>query len=523
MERRPLFWFVVAFTGGVLLADIFAATPLFFAFGFVVCLILRGLTRREHWFRAAVILLAVALGGLRCREARTVAPDDVARLAPAFGKITGTIASDVDLRGAGSENEKRRAAFTLAAQTVEIGPKIVSVSGFLQVSLPLESALSDENTPRYGETVALIGRIDLPEELRNPGGFDYRAYLARKAIYAMLGARRPENWRVVSEAESRPLPRLAFALRERILRRSRESLPPESAAVLNGILLGSRSDLPLDLRDAFERTGTSHVLATAGLHIGIFVGLLFGLLRLGSVGRKPATVACLLALTLFVFMAGGRPSVTRASLVAGLFLAGFLLEREPDWWNITSFAALILLLQSPLLLFDEGFQLSFVTVITLVLLMPLFAPFLVRFRPDFRDPTPVRIRKLVLEYFAACFAVSLAAQIAVAPLLAYYGNEFSPISVFANATVVPLVAPIFALGFGSLALSWLPPAFTAPLVPPLNLLLNLLIDLVRWWSALPFSAFNLVAPPVWFLWVWHGSFWLWLWRWQNKRPQEAAE
>ena len=456
-----------------------------------------------------------------------MAPYDAARLAPAFGKITGTIASDVDLRETQSEGAKPRAGFTLAAQKVEIGDRIFAVSGFMQVSLPLDSALPAENTPRFGETITLTGQFDLPEDLRNPGGFDYRAYLTRKAIYTAMMVRRQEDWRVVSEPNGSPVIRFALALRSRILRQSRNTLPPESVAVLNGILLGSRSELPLDLRDAFERTGTAHVLATAGLHIGIFVGLLFRLLRLCSVGRKPAAITCLLSLALFAVMAGGRPSVTRAALVAGLFLAGFLLEREPDWWNITALAALLLLLQSPLLLFDEGFQLSFVTVITLVLLIPLFAPFLRKFRPDFRDPLPVLIRKLILEYFAACFAVSIAAQIAVAPLLVYYNHEFSFVSLFANATIVPLVAPIFALGFVSFALSLARPALALPLVPLLNFLLISLISLVRWWAALPFGVVFLPSPPAWFLWIWHGSLWLFLWRLQagktGTKRREAME
>ena len=433
----------------------------------------------------------------------------------------------MEVRGAEKDGGTRRAGFTLAAQTVEIRPRIFAVSGFLQVSLPLDSAVSAENIPRYGETVTLTGRFDLPEDLRNPGCFDYRAYLMRKGIYTALAVRRPEDGRVVSEPGGSPFLRFAMALRSRILRHSRTILPPEAAAVLNGILLGSRSELPDDLRDAFERTGTAHVLATAGLHIGIFVGLLFGLLRLFSVGRRAGVLTCLLSLALFAVMAGGRPSVTRATLVAGLFLAGFLLEREPDWWNITALAALILLLQSPLLLFDEGFQFSFVTVITLVLLMPLFAPFLSKFRPDFRDSLPVRVRKLILEYFAVCFAVSAAAQFAIAPLLIYYQNEFSFVSLFANATVVPLVAPIFALGFGSFALGLIRPAFALPLVPLLKFLLDSLIEWIRWWGAAPFGIVFLPSPPAWLLWIWYGSLWLFLWRWQAEKrgtkKREATE
>ena len=273
--------------------------------------------RREAWFHAALLLLALTLGGLRCREARVVAFDDAARLAPAFGKLTGTIASDVDLRGLENANEaetgtgeksehpKPRAAFTLAAQSLEIGPRTYAVSGFTQISLPLDSAKPSKTFPRYGETVLLTGKIDFPEPLRNPGGFDYRAHLTKRGIYTTLVVRRSEDWRIISETNGSPILRFAFFLRARILQNNRDTLAPEPAAVLNGILLGSKSDLPLDLQDSFERTGTSHILATAGLHIGIFVGLLFGLLRLSSVGRKPASFLCLLALVLFAIMAGG--------------------------------------------------------------------------------------------------------------------------------------------------------------------------------------------------------------------------
>ena len=506
MGRRPLLWVAMAFAGGVLLADSFAAALPFFAFALPVCLLAFGLTKRRFWLGAAFLLLAALLGGLRYRQAQPTAPNDIARFAPAFTRIIGRVASDAEFSGPQNEDGKRRARFVLAAQSLERETKFgfprQPVSGFLQVSLPL-AAPSDSTAPfsdplpRYGEILTLTGRMDLPEGARNPGGFDARAFLERKGIHATLTVRRAQDGQVlrVVEPNANPLALLAFRLRRGILQSGRDALPPERAAVLNGILLGARSELPAELRDAFERTGTSHVLATAGLHIGIFVWLFFGLLRLLSVGRRPATAACLAALLVFALMAGGRPSVMRAGLVAGLFLAGFLLEREPDWWTVTGFAALILLLQNPLNLFDAGFQMSFVTVITLVLLLPFFARFLAKFRQDFRDPLPVRARKFVLEYFVGCFVLALAAQIAVAPLLAYYQSEISPVGVFANATAVPLIAPIFAFGFAAVWLGAVNPAFASPLYFALNHLLEWLVGLVRGWDGLPFAALSFPAPP----------------------------
>src|SRR5205823_14956360 len=101
----------------------------------------------------------------------------------------------------------------------------------------------------------------------NPGGFDYRAFLERRGIHATLTVRRPEDWRILRTEGGRPWMRPVFALRRAVLQHAYHALPPLRAAVLNGILLGERGDLPGTLNDDFERTGTVHILATAGLHV----------------------------------------------------------------------------------------------------------------------------------------------------------------------------------------------------------------------------------------------------------------
>ena len=534
MRRRPLFWFTVAFAVGILLAG-----WAFALFGVVlVCLpvltVLFALTKRRFWAGLALLAGVSLLGGLHYQAARLVAANDISRLAPAFVTVMGRVESDIDITRTEADSTQthgipQREQFTLQATKVEGGPLSapVEVSGSVQVFLPLLSSNSDTNSseksgetlPHYGDILAIHGKLDFPSEKSNPDAFDYREMLARRGIYATLKPRRPEDAKETGEQTGSPILRTAFALRQAILKHGRDVFSPKQASVLNGLLLGAKADLPFDSRDAFERTGTMHILATAGLHIGILVWLLLTALRGLRVSRRFATGTTLFLLLLFALMAGGRPSVSRAVLVAVLILAGSLLNREPDWWNSTALAALLLLLYNPLWLFDPGFQLSFVTVITLVLLMPFFEGKLRRLHPKREDGESARLRDTILVYFGGVFVLSLAAQFATLPLFAYYQYEIPLVGIPANATVVPLVVPIFVLGFPAAFLAVVHPALAVPFDFVLRGLLNLLMGIVRWWASLPFGFIYIASPPVWLLWLYYGGLWYGLWRTLH-RPAE---
>ena len=515
MRYRPLVWIAAAFAAGILAAGehpflLWILAPLF-----PVLLLVSVITKRNFWGAAAGLVGLALLGFCRYNAAVTMAPNDVARLAPAALTVTGVVVSDVDSAGKSANGQPEAALFNLRAEQAEGGPldRAVAVSGEISVHLPLgsksEAAPAERHEiPHYGDTLVLHGTLARPDSVRNPGAFDRRENLARRGIHASLFVPRPEDARALPENAGNPFLQFVFGLRQRILAYGRTSLPVPNGAVLNGILLGDRSDLPPDLREAFESTGTAHILATAGLHIGIALWLLLTLLRGLKVGKRPAHCFAIAALLLFAFMAGGRPSVMRAALVACLFLLGPLLAREPDWWTITALAALILLLYNPCSLFDPGFQLSFVTVITLVLLMPFFAPFVNRIRnqPEGREPVFSFARELK-TYLAACFALSLAAWLATWPLQVYYGYQVSLVAWCANMCIVPLVTLIFALGFSAALLFGIAPVLTAPFDVLLNALLTVIVLLVHFWAGQTWGMVNAAPPPVWFLWLYYGALW----------------
>jgi competence protein ComEC len=532
MADRPLVALTIAFAAGIGLAAFALSLALTLLACFLILAILFVITRRPFWGIWTVLLAFALLGCARYYAAVPLASDDVSRFAPAEVTLTGIVQSDAEVPQATPASQRRSVLLFLMARQITWGivetedaQTQVPVSGNVAVRLPLlpqnrATSVAPKEAPRYGDKVGVRGWLERPGGPRNPGAFDYRGYLARSGVYTTLTARRPEDWQIVGgQGETdNPWLRLAFALRQRVLRHFEAALPPERAAVLNGILLGERGDLPGVLNEDFERTGTVHVLATAGLHVGMVIVLLLGLLRLFRIARRPAYVGALLLLALYAAMAGGRPSVVRAVIVASVYLIGVLLEREPNLPNALALAALILLLFNPHNLFDAGFQLSFATVITIVLLMPFAEGTLRRIRQRFRSDRPgMRGIRAGAELLVACFFLSIAAQIGAAPLVAYYYNIVSLVSILANLLIVPIIALVIALGFTAAALAQMTSWLAWPLDRLLNMLTAYIICAVKWCAALPWTSVNVASPSPLLIVAYYAALWGLAWRWRPHR------
>ncbi len=370
--------------------------------------------------------------------------------------------------------------------------------------------------------------MEQPVSARNPGDFDYAAYLSRRGIHATITARRYADWKRIAEEQERHSPQnlvmsLALRLRERVLEHGRRAHSRERAGVLNGILLGDRGDLPGALNEDFERTGTSHVLATAGLHVGMVVVLLLGGLRFCRIAHRPGLLLAMAMLVVYALMAGGRPSVVRAVLMASVVLFGLLLEREPDLPNTLALAAWVLLIVNPQNLFEPGFQFSFATVITIVLLMPLAKPFIANLGKNIPSywPGASKLRQF-LQTLAACFFLALASQVGAAPLAAYYYNSVSLIGLVANTLIVPLIALIIALGFGAALLASIHPVLALPLDKILDGLLTWVITIVRACSHAPYASFSMPSPPEWQICVYYAVLWGAAWFLQRTERYKKA-
>jgi competence protein ComEC len=519
-SRRPLPLLTISFALGILIAA--HAPILIWCVGaaLLLALPLYGLSRRPSWFLLAASCVLALLGALRYHAATLAVPqNDVARLAPALVTLVGVARTDVEPPLASSSSQSPpQGSCMLAVEEVEIaadaGIRRFPATGTVQARLPIAAQPGDDGgsakLPHGGDRLRVHGLLEAPPGQRNPGGFDYRDWLARRGIGALLTARRRADWQVTGR-ETDPAGALSATLRRAVLDHCRLALRAEQAGVMEGLLLGMRSDLPPQVADDFERTGATHLLATAGLHVGLLAALLIPLWRFVRVPRRLALLLTIGAFILYGEMAGGRPSVVRAAIVASIVLLGIVLEREPDLPNALALAAFALLLIDPRNLSDPGFQLSFATVITIVLLMPCVEELLqriVRRRRDGQQETAGHrwLRRAVYLAAIALF-VAIAAQIGSAPLVACYFNSLSPVAPLANTLAVPIAPLLLACGFGATAAGALFAPLAAPFDTTARWLLSYMIGVIRFCSGLPYASVSVNSPPVALIVLYYGLIW----------------
>lgn len=338
--------------------------------------------------------------------------------------------------------------------------------------------------PSYGDRLRLSGRLETPRSAGNPGEFDYAAYLARQGVFLRLAVWNGENLEFLGPDEDLGpgvwLIKAALRTRKSLDEVFRRLLPPGRAALISGLLFGTRGDLPPAIQEDFRQAGIYHLLAVSGSNVA-FVALPFlGMfLRLGLGRTKSALLTCPIVV-FYVFLTGASASVVRAGIMAILGLLAQALGRKSDSWNSLAVAGLGIILINPLTLYDAGFQLSFAATAGILALARSL------------EKTP-----WIPGLVRAPLAVTLAAQLAVLPVSLFYFAGVSAVSLAANLVVIPIVAALVYLGSAVALLGWLWLPLAAPLIWLLNLLLALLEMSALIMARLPGSYLYFPAPSGW--------------------------
>ena len=267
--------------------------------------------------------------------------------------------------------------------------------------------------------------------------------------------------------------------RHRLLSRYRtQSSDDEQYAVLAAMTLGDKSALTKELRETYSVTGASHVLALSGLHLSIIYLLLFRL----TFGRRRflfSQVVIILSIWAFAFLTGLSTSVVRSATMISVYALFSVAGRHRSPVNLLCFTAIVMLLVSPSSLYDIGFQLSFSAVLAILLLMPLFESFF---------PENYLVKHPIVRYIYNMVGVSVAAQIGVAPLIAYHFGRFSTYFLLTNFLVIPAATIIL---YGALLVVLLPSCGSA-----LLWIVGLLNKALGWISQMPCSSIDGLHPSV---------------------------
>ena len=249
-------------------------------------------------------------------------------------------------------------------------------------------------------------------------------------------------------------------------------------AVVAAMALGDKSSLTKDLKETYSMTGASHILALSGLHLGIIYALL-SMLVVGRRWQMVSQVAIILSIWAFVFLVGMSTSVVRSAVMLTVYALLAIGHRQKMSVNTLAFTAIVMLLVSPQALFDVGFQMSFMAVFSILLFTPLFyRPFSAEYLMTHR----------LVKWLWGMVAVSIAAQIGVAPLIAYYFGRFSCFFLLTNFIVIPAATLILYLSLATL------------LIPSIGVVLASIVGLLNttllYISSIPGATIDGLHPSV---------------------------
>ena len=320
------------------------------------------------------------------------------------------------------------------------------------------------------------------------GNFDYGRYLFVSGFCGQCYAKATQ-WRLQPEAWNRlsalaKVRGAALRWRSQLLQRLRDVARDDGDAygVLAAMTLGDKSGLSRDLREVYSLTGTSHILALSGLHMGILFSLVALMMRPGrrSAAARLLTVALFWA---FAVMTGLSTSVVRSALMLSLLAVLSLRSRDRLSLNMLSLAAIVMLLANPYALYDIGFQLSFGAVLSIIVLLPVINGF-------WSEAMRAR-HHIIIRRVWPLVSLSLASQIGTAPLVAYHFGKLSVLFLLTNLVAIPAAYAILWLCLAYMV--WPLPLTGELLTGTVRLLNGVLTTMASW----PGASFTGLQPSAW--------------------------
>ncbi|MDR2409042.1 MAG: ComEC family competence protein [Bacteroidales bacterium] len=296
----------------------------------------------------------------------------------------------------------------------------------------------------YGDKLVFYSCLSEPPSPANPKAFDYKRYLSIKNIY-LTSYIRENEWQKISEKNGTFIMHFATNIRNKFLKIFKEcNMDTQEYGVITAMLLGYDDELDPDLEQKYSATGVSHILCVSGLHVGIIYMILSFFLRFLNKTKGQRICRLLIlgtAVWLYACITGLSPSVMRASTMFSFVAVGSMLERRTNIYNSLLTSMLFLLLLNPLVIFEIGFQFSYLAVFGIVWIQ----------RPLSLLYTP---RTKTGNYIWNIMTVSFTAQLFTAPLSILYFHQFPNYFLLTNIIVITLAPVIIGLGIGVLVISF---------------------------------------------------------------------
>lgn len=427
---KILFYLCIAFAAGIFLESL-TKIPQIYIWGILILASLAIivpyiLQKYEIFVIFGFCFMLLALGVLRMQIAEFyITQDGLAELNDSGEEIVfeGVVAAEPDVR----EN----------SQKLRIKVKNSSI-------LVTTGRYPEYN---YADRIKITGKLKTPMETED---FSYKNYLLKDGIYSVMGF--PKIEVVPGEEKAGIMQKfygLILNLKQKMRRNIQLYFSPKTASVVSGIVLGDKSAMPKDLKEKIKISGLSHIIAVSGMHIAIVAAIVMAFLLFLGFHRGRAFYLAVMLIILYVLLVGFPASAVRAGIMGIIYLAAEALGRQAAGSRAITLAAALMLSFNPMyLMYDVGFQLSFLAVVGLIYFEPILRGLakagLKRF---FSMKIPEKGEKAIM-----LFSVPLAAQIFTLPLIIYNFGSISYFSLLSNLLVSPIISLLMIFGFlGALA------------------------------------------------------------------------
>ncbi|MBN1804692.1 MAG: DNA internalization-related competence protein ComEC/Rec2 [Sedimentisphaerales bacterium] len=378
-------------------------------------------------------------------------------------------------------------SFYAEVTQVEAADGWAEAAGTVRVSV-------SEPTPdlKPGDYIQIYCQLDRFNPPTNPGQFDMVRYMARKNVFIAAFVKSRGGIKILQSVRNDKLSGFFTKLKNRIRQFASEalldivSLEKPGRGLLEALLLGYRGNIDNKTYAAFRKTGLLHFISLSGMHLGILAGMVWWLCKTAGLMKPARAVVCMIVVTVFLLIVPPRAPTLRAAVICFIYCLSFIFRRHPNPLNSLSLAAIILLLIRPTHIFEAGWQLSFGTVLGIILLSDRICFFmyeqisnLLRRKKEYEANLFFYGISKTARYFLRLFSVGFAAWIGGAGILLYHFYTITPLSSIWTILVFPLVSLILILGFLKIILFFLSTVLSYVLGFTVTILSSWLIRIVK--------------------------------------------
>jgi len=493
--RRPLLYPLIALMTGIVIGDYLFVPYSLILFGTLVILLLLLFCVRRSWSVPAFafilgLIFIVGLFDIQ-RQQYLIHNNQHIVYQADQGKLTveGTVMSSDQIY-------PDKQSLVVRCQRIIKNNSYIPVTGNIRLVVPPDLSF------QYGDFIRFHSKIKKIQSFHNPGSFNYERYLNRQGIYVSGFVANSAGIVLIRHNSADHFWYYIENFRLHLQHLIYVNAPTPQREILEAMIIGNQKAIPPAVQDDFAKTGTSHILSISGLHIGMVAAggffLIFLLLKSSEYLMlkfniiKMATAAAFIPVIIYSLVAGMGTTVLRSTLMALAFLAALMIRKQRDLYNSLFGAALIILIITPESIFEISFQLSFSAVFALLYIVPRFSNITL----GTPSSAPHWLQKLIRHVYIFIL-VSIAATLGTMPLIVFYFNRVSAVTIFANAIAVPLLGMLTLIpAMASILTAPFSPWLTGFFIKTASFLTGIAVDIIHRLASLSWSTFSFAKPNI---------------------------